>query len=355
MISTIPSPTTVSIIIPCRNEREHIQGCLEDIFAQEAPGLTLEVIVADGMSDDGTRAILESLRARHPALIIVDNPSKITPSGLNAAIRKANGSILVRMDAHTSYAPDYVRSCVEVLRETKADNVGGAARTRATTYMQRAIAAGYHSPFSVGGARFHDERYEGYLDTVTYGCWPRTTFDTYGYFDEDLVRNQDDEHNLRISRAGGKIWQSARIKSWYSPRGSLSALFRQYFQYGYWKVKVIRKHRLPASFRHLVPALFVAGLAVFAVAAPFVEWIRWAGTAALGCYAAGLAAASLRTAALAGWSLLPVLPAAFAMFHFGYGLGFLHGVLDGIILNRGPWAGATALTRNKPAKEGKSP
>ncbi len=335
----------VSVLIPCRNERDHIRACLAGVFAQEAPGIAFEVIVADGMSDDGTRAILEALRAGNPALIIVDNPSKIASAGMNAAIRLAKGSIIVRLDAHTVYAPDYVRSCVEVLRETGADNVGGAARTRATTYMQRAIAAGYHSPFSVGGARFHDERYEGYLDTVTYGCWPRTTFDVYGCFDEDLVRNQDDEHNLRISRAGGKIWQSARIKSWYSPRGSLSALFRQYFQYGYWKVKVIRKHRLPASFRHLVPALFVAGLAVFAAAAPFVEWIRWAGAAALGGYAVGLAVASVLAAARNGWRLLPVLPPVFAAFHIGYGSGFLLGLLDFVVIGRAPRARSTALTR----------
>jgi GT2 family glycosyltransferase len=353
MIPVPTPPTPVSIIIPCRNEREHIRGCLEDVFAQEAPGLVLEVIVADGMSDDGTRAILETLCARYPALCIVDNPAKIASAGLNAAIRQARGTIIVRMDAHTLYAPDYVRSCVEVLRETGADNVGGAARTRATTYMQRAIAAGYHSPFSVGGARFHDETYEGYLDTVTYGCWPRAGFERFGYFDETLVRNQDDEHNLRISRAGGRIWQSARIKSWYSPRGSLSALFRQYYQYGYWKVRVIRKHRLPASPRHVVPALFVAGLLVCLAGAPFLWPFRWAGALAAGCYGVALLAASFRTAALAGWRMLPVLPVVFAMFHFGYGIGFLHGALDGLILKRGPWAGATTLTRNRPATEGK--
>jgi hypothetical protein len=219
--------------------------------------------------------------------------------------------------------------------------------------MQRAIAAGYHSPFSVGGARFHDARYEGYLDTVTYGCWHRTAFEKFGYFDETLVRNQDDEHNLRISRAGGKIWQSARIRSWYSPRGSLGALFRQYYQYGYWKVRVIRKHGLPASFRHLVPGLFVAGLLICLTGAPFLWPLKWAGALAAGCYGAALLAASFWTACHAGLLLFPVLPAVFMMFHFGYGIGFLHGMLDCLVLKRGPWAGATALTRSTPGVEGK--
>ncbi len=336
---------SVSVLIPCRNERHHIQTCLKGIFSQETPGISLEVIVADGMSDDGTRDILKDLCKRYPALMVVDNPAKITPAGLNAAIRLAKGSILVRMDAHTGYAPDYLRQCVAVLKETCADNVGGPWVARGQGLLSEAIAAAFQSPFSAGGARGHRTAYTGLVDTVYLGCWPRETFIRFGLFDEELVRNQDDEHNLRITRGGGRVWQSPRIRSWYSPRGSLSALFRQYFQYGYWKVKVIRKHRLPASFRHLVPALFVAGLAVFAAAAPFVEWIRWAGAATLGCYAVGLAAASVMAAARKGWLLLPVLPPVFAAFHIGYGFGFLLGMLDFIVIKRAPRARSTALTR----------
>src|SRR5262249_47627952 len=151
-------------------------------------------------------------------------------------------------------ASDYCRRCLEALRLTGADNVGGAARTKASGLRARAIAAAYHSRFSTGGAKFHDERYEGYVDTVTYGCWHKSTLERLGLFDETLARNQDDELNLRLVRAGGKIWQSAAVVSWYRPRSSISALCRQYFQYGFWKVAVIRKHVLPASWRHLAPA-----------------------------------------------------------------------------------------------------
>src|SRR4029453_11974231 len=132
------------------------------------------------------------------------------------------------------------------LRETDADNVGGPAHTKGIGYLQSAICAAYHSPFAVGGARFHQVDYEGDVDTVTYGCWPRKVFDQIGFFDEEFIRNQDDEFNLRLTRMGGKLWQSPRIKSWYRPRNSLRSLFRQYMQYGYWKVRVIQKHKIPA-------------------------------------------------------------------------------------------------------------
>jgi succinoglycan biosynthesis protein ExoA len=337
---------TVSVVIPCRNEAEHIASALSTILSQELPDGGLEVIVADGLSDDATRDIVSKIMAETPSLRLVANSGQIVSTGLNRAIQVARGQIVVRMDAHTKYSPDYIRQCIEVLYETGADNVGGAARTLAHTYLQKAIAAAYHSPFSVGGARFHKADFEGYVDTVTYGCWRREAFERFGLFDEGLVRNQDDEHNLRIIRGGGKVWQSPRIKSWYAPRGSLAALFWQYYQYGYWKVRVIQKHRLPASIRHLVPGLFVFGLLVCLMGAPFVWMLRMAGLAALGCYGCCLLLASLITAAKSEWRLAAVLPAVFTAYHFGYGIGFLHGVGDFVVLKKSvPSASATVLTR----------
>ena len=253
---TAPSPIQVTIIVACCDEKRHIRDLMESLLAQDMSGMTWEAIIADGMSDDGTREILREYCARHPELRTIDNPRRVVSPGLNAAIREARGAIVIRMDAHTSYAPDYCRRCVAELERTGADNVGGPARTCAQGTRARAFAAAYHSPFSTG-ARFHDENYEGWIDTVPYGCWRKETLARLGLFDETLVRNQDDELNLRLTRAGGKIWQSPAIVSWYSPRTSLTALFLQYFQYGFWKAAVVHKHRLPGSWRHLAPVAFV--------------------------------------------------------------------------------------------------
>jgi glycosyltransferase involved in cell wall biosynthesis len=328
-----------------RNEARFIRQSLEAVLAQNYPSDLIEVIVVDGMSEDGTRAILQSVTSKEPRVRVIDNPKRIVSCGLNIGIKHAKGEIIIRMDAHTEYAADYVRQCVAMLRETGADNVGGPARTKAETYMERAVADAYHSPFSVGGARFHNEHYEGPVDTVTYGCWRRECFDRLGCFDEELVRNQDDEHNLRIIRSGGRIWQSPRIKSWYHPRGSLIVLFRQYMQYGYWKVRVIQKHRLPASVRHLVPGSFVATLLALGMASPFYSPAAYVLAGLLSLYLGANLLASVWTAAKSQLRFLPVLPAVFAGYHFGYGYGFLRGVLDFAILRRGPAKAFCALTR----------
>src|SRR5688572_21937818 len=245
-MTTSASNPLVSIVLPCRNEQGYIQACLQSALDQDPPEGGYEIIVADGMSTDGTRQYLEQMARQHPQIRVLDNPGRIVSTGLNAAIRAARGDNIVRMDAHTIYAPDYVRQCLAVMEETGADNVGGPMQTTARTFMERAIRAVFHSSFAVGGARSHQTSYEGYVDTVIYGCWKKEVFKRLGYFDEELVRNQDDEFNLRLTRAGGKIYQAPRIRSRYHVRGSLTALFRQYMQYGYWKTLVIRKHRMPA-------------------------------------------------------------------------------------------------------------
>ena len=330
------TPIRVTAVSPCRNERGHIGPFLESLLSQDYPADQWELIVADGMSDDGTREILREMESRYaPRLRVIDNPGRIVSTGLNAAIRQARGHYLVRMDCHTEYAPDFIRRSIEVLEQTGADNAGGPARTRARTYLQRAIAAAYHSPFSCGGASFHNDDFEGYSDTVPYGCWKTGRLKELGLFDESLVRNQDDELNLRITRAGGKIWQSPKIRSWYYPRPRLGALFRQYFQYGFWKVAVIRKHRIPASWRHLVPGAFAAAN-VLLPAAAVISWMggwpaaemAFGGTLLImdGCYLAVSLLASLTTARRSGWNLLPVLPLIFAIYHVSYGIGFLTGL-----------------------------
>jgi glycosyltransferase involved in cell wall biosynthesis len=350
-MSTFNLNPSVSVVLPCRNEQGYIHDCLESILKQELPEGGLEILVADGMSTDGTREYLQRMAQSHPQIRVLENPGRIVSTGLNAAIRAARGDIIVRMDAHTSYAPDYVRQCLAVLDETGADNVGGPIQTTATKYMERAIRAAYHSSFAVGGSRSHFAGYEGYVDTVCYGCWERGLFERIGYFDEELVRNQDDEHNFRLTRAGGKIYQSTRIRSWYHVRGSLKALFRQYMQYGYWKVLVILKHRMPASWRHVVPGTFVGCLALLAVGG--LLWVPawWMALWLALVYAVTLLFAAAVLASSTAWILFPVLPVVIACYHFGYGYGFLRGILDFVILKNAPAAKFVQLTRGLASKQ----
>src|SRR5579862_9556598 len=209
----------ISVMIPCRNEKRHIGEFLDSLLDQDLdPGWDLEILVADGMSDDGTREALRQYAERAPSVRMIDNPSRIVSTGLNAAIDASSGDIIIRMDAHTVYARDYIRECVRVLHETGADNVGGPWVAKGRGPVGRAIAAAFQSPFCCGGGKAHDVNYEGEVDTVYLGCWPRSVFDRVGRFDPELVRNQDDEFNFRLRRAGGKVWQSPRIQSTYTPR-----------------------------------------------------------------------------------------------------------------------------------------
>jgi len=326
---------------------------MQSALNQDLPAGELEILVADGMSTDGTREYLNQLAALHPQLRVLDNPGRIVSTGLNAAIRAARGEFIVRMDAHTNYAPDYVRQCLDVLRETGADNVGGPMRTTARTYMEKAIRAVFHSRIAVGGARSHLKDFEGWVDTVIYGCWRRSLFERIGYFDEELVRNQDDEHNLRIVRHGGRIYQSPRIRSEYHVRGSLAALFRQYMQYGYWKVLVIKKHRLPASFRHLVPGIFVGCLVLSAALGFFWPPALWAAFGLGTLYLLAALMLSLMIAGGSHWKFLPVLPLVVGCFHFGYGYGFLRGLLDLVLFRNAPDTQFVRLTREAGSDPGR--
>jgi succinoglycan biosynthesis protein ExoA len=337
---------TVSVVVPCRNEREHIEKCIRSLWTQKTPAGGFEIIVVDGMSDDGTREILTRLAMEDPRVRVIDNPMRTTPYGMNAGIRIARGSYIAIMGAHNRYAPDYLYCSLEVLAETGADNVGGAMMCEANAAIQRAIAVSHHSPFCVGGAKWHNVNYEGPADTVFGGVYRREVFERIGLFDEELVRNQDDEFNLRLNRAGGTIWQSPRIKSWYSPRNSLSALFRQYLQYGYWKVRVIQKHRLPASVRHLIPGAFVFCLLAMPLASIYWPLAMWFWMVMVAAYLLASTAASALASSRSSWRLFPVLPAVFACYHIAYGVGFLRGLVDFVLLRRSANRASTPLTRS---------
>jgi GT2 family glycosyltransferase len=232
------------------------------------------------------------------------------------------------MDVHSIYADDYVQKCVDTLNITGADNVGGSIRPRGLGYLQEAIAIASNSSFSMGGARFHNENYEGPVDTVYLGCWRKNTLEDLGMFDEEMVRTEDDELNLRITKRGGKIWQSKEIRSWYYPRSSLRSLFSQLRQYGYWKVGVIQKHKRPASLRSLVPGLFLGALLILLALSAINHFFVWFFLLLVGIYAVATLIASVAACKMISRiKFLPIMPFVFATFHFGYGYGFLQGII----------------------------
>jgi succinoglycan biosynthesis protein ExoA len=260
-------------------------------------------------------------------------------------LKHARGKYIAVLDAHNRYAEDYLAQCLAVLEETKSACVGGAVFAEGDSWLSRAICATHHSKFAVGNSKWHDPTYEGATDAAWGGFFDRAVLDAVGAWDEELTRNQDDELSLRITRAGHRIWQSPRIKTWYTPRGSVRKLWDQYTQYGYWKVRVIQKHRMPSTVRQLVPAGLVLTLGTTGVLGFIVPgaWIAGASVGAL--YGAASLSASIATAARTELSFLPILPVLFGCYHFGYGVGFLRGILDFVVKGKGGSARFASVTR----------
>lgn len=255
----------VSVVIPTRNEEKYIEKCINSVLSQDYPKQMLEVIFVDGASEDDTAKILKRYVKSHSFINLVENPKKFVQHALNIGVRAATGEYIVRMDAHSEYSDDYVSKCVEYLDKKDASDVGGPMVAKGKSAIQKVIAAAYHSGFALGGGRNHKKEYEGYTDTVYLGAFRRQELLDIGIYDERLVRNEDDDLSLRLIENGMKIYVTPEIRSVYYPRSSYKALFKQYFEYGMWKVAVIKKHKKFARLSHLVPMLFVAFLVVFGV------------------------------------------------------------------------------------------
>lgn len=319
----------VTVIMPIRNEAGFIARSLGAVLEQDYPHAQMEVLVADGMSTDETRDVIAGLAAAHPdvCVTVLDNHGRIVPTGMNVALVQARGDVIVRVDGHTIIAPDYVRQCVAALARSRADNVGGRMDPVSDGRFGQAVALATSSPFGVGGARFHYSDREEWVDTVYMGAWPREVFASIGLFDEEQVRNQDDELNYRLLSRGGKILLSPRIKSRYYNRSVPRSLWRQYFQYGFWKVRVMQKHARQMRPRQFAPAALVAALLFSMLLAPMGAAGAWMFASVAGAYAVANLCASVLSARRGDRRLLPLVPAVFAILHLAYGLGFLLGLI----------------------------
>lgn len=318
----------VSILIPIRNEAAYIQRCLQAVLAQDYPAELVEILIADGMSIDNTRPLVHKLQSEQPHIRLFDNPQGIVPTGLNSLIPQAKGQILIRVDGHCVIEPDYVSNCVRHLQNEPVDGVGGPMHSIGEDFLSSIIALAMSSKFGVGNSSFRTETGQTKLaDTVPFPAYTRAIIEKVGLYDEELVRNQDDEYNYRIREAGGKILLAQDVRSTYYSRGSLSKLWKQYFGYGFYKVRVLQKHPRQMSLRQFIPPLFVLGLLFSLLMAVLIPWGWIMLLAVLLAYLLAAFASALKGGRTLGFKAIILLPLVFAVMHLSYGFGFLWGLI----------------------------
>ncbi len=334
-MSPEPEVLKISAVIPARNEEGYIARCVQSVLEADYPADRLEVVVVDGMSEDRTAEIVREIAARDSRVRLVLNPRRITPVAFNLGIQNSTGDIVCIVAGHCTLDRNYFKLTVDSLREhPEVWCVGGRETTVSDSYAGKAIAAAMTTRVGAGNASYRLGTHSGYVDTLMGSYW-RWVFDKIGLFDEELIRNQDDELNFRVLKGGGKIWLNSDIKLVYYTRSSFKRLARQYNQYGFWRIRTIQKHRQPATLRQIAPLMFVCmWLALIAA------WAVWhpMGYALLGfagLYALGLLAGAVEVVRRFGWKLALVAPAVFVVLHFCYGFGSLRGIWAFYVRRRG--------------------
>ena len=326
--SSLPEPAPfVSVVLPIRNEAAFIEENLVRLLQQDYPADRFEIIVADGLSDDGTRQIVEQVASRDARVSVVDNPKRIVPTGMNILIERSQGDIILRLDGHAYVADDFIKQSVIALVQHEEDQVwavGGPLVHVANTAMGKAVGIAMSHPLGVGNAHHRDPKFEGLGEGTNFPAMYRWVFDKIGMYDETLVRNQDDELYFRLRQAGGKFFITPKIEYVYFVREKLSQLFRQYYQYAFWRIPVMVKHRQPTTLRQLVPSLFYIVMLVLLV----IGWLVKSPWIALGLpviYLSALCIAGLGKVPAAGLGVALRVPAAILTMHAGYAWGMIYG------------------------------
>jgi succinoglycan biosynthesis protein ExoA len=325
----------VSIIIPCFNEQKSIHKLLEAIHSQTYPLADLEVVIADGMSTDGTRGEISAFADSHPDLhiLIVDNLKRNIPAGLNCALKKAKGEMIVRLDAHSIPYPNYIELSIADLEAGLGDNVGGVweIQAGAETRIAQSIAVAAAHPLGVGDALYRHSGKPASVDTVPFGAFKRVLLAMVGFFDEKLLTNEDYEFNTRIRKSGGKIWLDPAIRSIYISRATLGALAKQYFRYGFWKWHMLRRYPDTLRWRQGLPPLFILSLFGLGIGGIFLPQILSLLALEIILYSFVLTAAGVQAAIKQNeFSLVYGLPLAISIMHISWGAGFLWSMIVGL-------------------------
>jgi glycosyltransferase involved in cell wall biosynthesis len=325
----------VSIIIPCYNEEKTIQLLLHAIRQQRFPKDQMEVIIADGMSLDGTRAEIELFQREYPDLkvYVIDNPDRSIPHGLNHAIRVARGETLIRLDAHSIPDQDYVSLCVKALDNGNADIVGGVWEIHPSSdgWVQRAIAWAAAHYLGVGDAHYRVGSIPRAVDTVPFGAYKRRLIDLVGMYDESLLANEDYEFATRVRKSGGVVWLDPAIKSIYFARSTFSALAKQYWRYGFWKVKMLVRYPETMRWRQLSGG-FVLSWLVLIMLSLWLPVARWLLILEAIIYGSALMISGFQIARRENdWQMMFGVPIAISTMHFSWGSGFLWSVIDSSI------------------------
>ncbi len=314
----------VTIAMPAYNEEAFIETCIASVQAQDYPAKLIEILVADGRSTDRTREIVDSLAARDPRIKLIDNPERLQAAGLGEMVKQASGDVIVRMDVHCEYAPDYVRKCVETLERTGADNVGGAQRAKAKSLFQRTLCAALGSPLGTGGVKYRNEDGEGFVDTVFLGAFRRKIFETVGLWDPKAITNEDAELNQRILDNGGQIYLSRDIVVHYFPRATFKALAKQYYKYGRGRARTLLKLGSFPTLRPMIPFLMTAGATALVVTPPL-----WpVAPVVFAAYALATGAEAVRVGRKLGVASVPMVWAMFPVLHVSHGVGFAAGLVQ---------------------------
>lgn len=312
----------ISVICPVYREIEHLPQVI-DFFVHALP-VEKELIFVDGGSGPETLDILNRASSTYPNIRWIKNPNRYVPFALNLAIQEAQGEYICRIDAHTQYPLDYIEKCLNVIQETKADNVGGYISTKGKSDKGKAIAQAMSTIFGVGNTEFRTRILDDYVDSVPFGFWHRCAFDKYGLFDVELIRNQDDEFNYRINKKGGKVFQSSSIHSYYFIREDFVKLFQQYYQYGLYKPLVFYKLKFYGlRFRHIIPSLFI--LYLFTLPYACFNIYMAIPLAIYVCLSLFFSISSRHNLKVKMYTFF-----AYFIMHSGYGLGFVAGMFKWI-------------------------